>query len=179
MPGTAAGWTGLDDRDVHGALPARDRLSHADLELVLGVRAFPGRVLGSELLQLGLDPGVAALATAAAEEGLEEVAEPPEPGTGPLSGPLRRLPSPCPGLGKRLLPVLAAVGLGPLDLLPVSSQAIVFRALLRVLQYLVGFVDPLESLSRLGVLVDVRVQLTGQLAISGPDLLVARRAGDP
>jgi len=97
----------------------------------------------------------------AAEEGLEEVAEAPEPGSALPSGVLER------GLG-----LSGTTRLGLLQLLPVRPQPIVLGPLLRVLEDLVGLVDTLEALGGLGILVDVGVELPGQLAIGGADLLL-------
>src|ERR1035437_264011 len=172
VPGATAGGAGFDDGDVHGPLPAGHCLLEGDLQLILGVGPLlRRRVLAPELVHLSLDPGIVAVRTAAAEERLEEIAEAAEAVARPLGGALSGLPGPRSGIAEGLA-VLAPDRLGPLDLLPVSSQAIVFGALLRVLEDLVGLVYPLEPLGGPGVLVDVRVQLAGQFAIARPDLLV-------
>ena len=101
----------------------------------------------------------------AGEVSVEEVAEIAE--SGGLAGPLA---------GLRL--VLAGELLLALDPLPVGAELVVLRPLLGVAEHLVGLVDQLEAVGRLGVFVDVRVVLTGQAAVGGLDLLLGRGPGD-
>jgi hypothetical protein len=156
-----AGGAGLRHGELQGALAALGRLAEGDLHLVLAVLAPPGcRLLAAKPIQFGLHQGILGIAAVAAEEGFKEVAEAAEPGpalaAGALEGSLR-LPGPA--------------GLCLLELLPVRPQPIVLGALLRILEHLVGLADALESLGGLGILVDVRMQLPGQLAVGGADLL--------
>ena len=60
--------------------------------------------------------------------------------------------------------------------LPAGPKLIVFLALVGIRQDFVRLVDLLESRFRIGVAwIDVRVELTCQLAIGRPDLLLGRR----
>ena len=71
--------------------------------------------------------------------------------------------------------ILARELLLSLDPFPVRPHLIVLLPLAAVAQDLVGLVDQLEALGRLGVLVHVRMELTGQAPIGGLDLFVGRR----
>src|SRR3989442_1694376 len=74
--------------------------------------------------------------------------------------------------------VLASKLLLALDPFPVRPELVVFRALLGVTEHFVGFVDQLEAVGRLGVLVHIRVILAGQPAVRGLDLLLGRGPPD-
>src|ERR1700682_4084695 len=113
-----------------------------------------------------LEPKARETAGLAGGVGVEEVAEIAE-ARGASGGPAT-------GLGL----VLARKLLLALDPLPVSAHLVVLRSLLGIAQHLVGFVDYLEPIGGLWVLVDVRVVLAGQAPIGGLDLLLGRGPGD-
>ena len=125
--------------DLDRALAAEDRLLEVDGQRLLEVSAAPGRR--------------ARPSRAAAEEGVEDVAEPAE-GIEAVE-PLRA--------------VLSEPGV---------AEAVVRRPLLRVREHLVRLVDLLEALRRALVLVPIRVELERQLPERLLQLLVGAASGD-
>src|SRR6266849_4104311 len=157
-----AGGTGLRHLRLNGALAPAGGLLERDLDRMLDVLASLPRG-GPAACPLETEPGKAA--PLAREVGIEEVAEIAE------AGRLAGAPA-----GLRL--VLAAELLLALDPFPIRAELVVLRPLLGVAEHLVGLVDQLETVGRLGVLVDVRVILAGQPAVGGFDLLFRRGPRD-
>src|SRR6202022_1331113 len=114
----------------------------------------------------GPPPGAPESTALARKERVEEVAEISE-ARGSAGGP---------ATGLRL--VLARKLLLALDPLPVGAHLVVLRPLLGIAEHLVGFIDQLEPIGSLRVLVDVGVVLPSQASIGGLDLLLGGRPGD-
>jgi hypothetical protein len=161
-PGSAAGGAGLGHLGLDGSLAAARGLLERDLDGMLDVLASLA-CGGASARTLEAEAGKAA--ALAGEIGIEEVAEVTE--SSGLAGALA---------GLRL--VLAGEFLLALDPFPVGTELVVLGPLLGVAEHFVGFVDQLEAVSSLGVLVDVRVVLTGQAAVRGLDFLLGRGPRD-
>src|SRR5438270_3666214 len=164
-PGTTAGWAGLGDLGLDRSLPAASRLFERDLDWMLDVlAAVAGRgSAASGAAEVKIETGNAPAALPR-EKGVEEIAEVAIAGGASLT----------PGLGL----ILAGKLLLTLDPLPVGTQLVVLRSLLRVAEHLIGLIDQLEALGRFRILVDILVILPRQLAVGRLDLLLARRSGD-
>src|SRR6266550_2988058 len=161
-PRAATGGTGLGHLRLDGSLATTGGLLERDLDRMLDVLAsFAGG--GPPARPFESEAGKAA--ALARKEGIEEVAEIAI--AGGLAGAL-------PGL--RL--VLARKLLLAFDPFPVGAELFVLRALLRVAEHFVGFVDQLEAVGSLGILVDVRVILASQPAIGGLDFFLRRGPRD-
>src|SRR5207253_6232192 len=158
----AASGTGFGDLGLDGSLATACGLLQGDLDRMLDVLAALAR-RRSTARPLEAESGKAA--TLARKVGVEEVAEIAE--TGRLARALARL---------RL--VLASELLLALDPFPVGAELVVLGPLLGVAEHFVGFVDQLEAVGRLGVLVDVRVILASQPAIGGLDFPLGRGPRD-
>ena len=107
----------------------------------------------------------ALLTKSLAEQGFEEIAEIAAPGLKATAGTGR-----APAEVKAAFP--SGRGTEILALLPVLAEPVVFLTFFRVFQYLVGFVDFLETLLGVRRLVDVRMIFAGQLAIGPLDILL-------
>src|SRR5256885_295858 len=103
----------------------------------------------------------------------------PRPGPYPGLPPRRPHPRAAGRLATGLGLVLASKLLLALDALPIGTHLVVLRPLLGIAQDLVGFVDQLEAIGGLGILVDVGVVLASQASIGGLDLLFGCRPRDP
>src|SRR3979411_967986 len=157
-PPRAASSRVLSNRGSSASTPAARGFVERDLERVLDVLAPLAR---DRPTPPALEAESGKSTTLAGKVGVEEVAEIAE--SGRLPGALARL---------RL--VLARELLLSLDPLPIGTKLVVFRSLLWVAQHLVGFVDQLEAISGLRILIDIRVVLPGQAPGGGVDLFLGR-----
>ena len=63
-----------------------------------------------------------------------------------------------------------------LSIIGFLAQSVVGRPLLWILEHLIGFADVLKACFRVSLLVEIRMKFTGELAMSGLDLGLSRRA---
>jgi len=153
-PGSAAGGTDQRNRQRQPLFPAAEGVLQRERQLRLDVLSAAGFASRTNLLE-----AESALARAAgapgAEEGLEKIAEALEILGAPLAVPGA-------ARGRRSLA------------LPIGTELVVFRALFRIGEHLVSFVDFFELLRRLflaGLRMEIRMMLARQAAIGLLDLV--------